>query len=405
MINFLFFKQNLNFLFYERLNNKRTTKEQQTESMGNSSSTPSNFSNEEKIRTEMLKYASQWKGKGQTELFRVHIPKEAVDFTEKHVLLGLDKIFTSEKIKTAAGFNSLHLFRTSQEEVDIPVFSSDGFTVLHALGEPGRDLGEDCTTKVSHMMIVKHKDEGNQHAPITFNEMLPSVQEEVDDLEKRIEVGKKAYDNLQKNVALSECGEKVKAKATKMGIPHTVGIREFLGRMILGLTPEFKSSPPGYKLMNGKNNISENHQSVQEMIENTFTDPSLETCACIQPPSLNSQMLSHIHLFRIKSIPKVLDENYYDCEIILKIKKELLTKVTDQSMSSPVSEGRPTTPDRDSINSPRAKTPPRSDEEEPLARTMTTSRTTTPPRNGVRKCAPNSGLTRQNTRAVTPERC
>jgi len=29
MINFLFFKQNLNFLFYERLNNKRTTKEQQ----------------------------------------------------------------------------------------------------------------------------------------------------------------------------------------------------------------------------------------------------------------------------------------------------------------------------------------------------------------------------------------
>ncbi len=392
----------LNDTLKQQKNNKRTTTEQQQNNkrttMGNSSSTPSNFSNEEKIRTEMLKYASQWKGKGQTELFRTHIPKEAVDFTEKYNLLGLDKIFTSEKIKTTDGFNSLHLFRTSQEEVDIPVFSANGFTVLHALGEPGRDLGENCTTKVSHMMIVKHMDEGNHQAPITFNEMLPSVQEEVDDLEKRIEVGKKAYENLQRNVPLSECGEKVKAKATKMGVPHTVGIREFLGRMILGLTPEFKSKAPGYKLMHGKNDVSENHQSVQEMIENTFTDPSLETCACIQPPSLNSQMLSHIHLFRIKSISKVLDENYYDCEIILKIKKELLTNVSDQSMSSPVPEGRPTTPDRDSINSPRAKTPPRSDEEGSLSRTMTMSRTTTPPRSG------NSGLTRQNTRAVTPER-
>jgi len=396
----------LKFFLNDTLNNKRTTKEQQKNNkrtnkrttMGNASSTPSNFSNEEKIRTEMLKYASQWKGKGQTELFRTHIPSEAVDFTEKHVLLGLNKIFTSEKIKTTAGFNSLHLFRTSQEEVDIPVFSANGFTVLHALGEPGRDLGENCTTKVSHMMIVKHMDEGGQQAPITFNEMLPSVQEEVDDLEKRIEVGKKAYENLQRNVPLSECGEKVKAKATKMGVPHTVGIREFLGRMILGLTTEFKSKAPGYKLMHGKNDISENHQSVQEMIENTFTDPSLETCACIQPPSLNSQMLSHIHLFRIKGIPKVLDENYYDCEIILKIKKGLLTKVVDQSMTSPVPEGRPTTPDRDTVNSPRAKTPPRSDEDEPLARTLTMSRTTTPPRSGM------SGLTRQNTRAVTPER-
>ena len=169
--------------------------------------------------------------------------------------------------------------------------------------------------------------------------------------------------------------------------------------MIIRLTPEFKSKAPGYKLMNGTNDeVSNDHSQVKALIENTFTDPSLETCACIQPPPKNSQMLAHIHLFRINGIPKDVNENYYDCEVILKIKRDLLTTVPDQSMSSQVPEGRPVTPDRDTVNSPRAKTPPRSDEDEPLARTMTMSRTTTPPRSGK------SGLTRQNTRAVTPER-
>ena len=372
--------------------------------MGASSSTPSNFSNEEVIRKEMLKYASQWNGRGQTELFRTYVPVEPVDFTEKYKSLGLDKVFISDKILTKikwGDFNSLHLFRSSLNEIDMPIFSTYGYTVFHALGEPGRDLGNNCASKVSHMMIVKHGNreihtgEAGKNDPITFNEMLPSVREEVDDLEGRINAGKKAYENLQKNVPLSECGVKVTEKASKMKIPHTTGIRDFLYEMIIRLTPEFKSNAPGYKLFNGKNEeVSGDHSQVKALIENTFTDPSLETCVCIQPPPKNSQMLSHIHLFRIKDIPKEVNENYYDCEVILKIKRDLLTKDYPAKGSSKLgaTTGRAVTPERGDFNSPRATTPPRSDEDEPLTRTVTVRRTTTPPRDA------SSGLTRQSTR-------
>ena len=218
--------------------------------MGNSSSSPINISNEEMIRKEMHSYASNWEWEGQTKLFRTHVPSEPIDFTEKYKLLGLDKVFTSDKIRTKikwGDFYSLHLFRSSLNEIDIPIFSTYGFTVLHPLGEPGMALGNDCASKVSHMMIIKHGNldihhgHAGEHDPITFNEMLPSVREEVDDLEGRIDAGKKAYENLQRNVPLSECGVKVTAKATKMGIPHTTGIREFMGSMIMALSPEFKS--------------------------------------------------------------------------------------------------------------------------------------------------------------------
>ena len=380
--------------------------------MGISSSTPINFSNEGIIREEMLKYASQWKGNGQTELFRTHVPVEPVDFTEKYKSLGLDKVFTSDKILTKikwGDFNSLHLFRSSLNEIDMPIFSTYGYTVFHALGEPGRDLGNNCASKVSHMMIVKHGNreihtgEAGKNDPITFNEMLPSVREEVDDLEGRINAGKKAYENLQRNVPLSECGVKVTEKATKVGISHTTGIRDFLYEMIIRLTPEFKSKAPGYKLMNGTNDeVSDDHSQVKALIENTFTDPSLETCVCIQPPPKNSQMLAHIHLFRIKGIPKDVNENYYDCEVILKIKKDLLTKdsFAKGNSKSAVDSRRSVTPEKKD-SSPRAATPPRRDQgDESLTRTGTVARTTTPPRSA------SSGLTRQNTvaRATTPTR-
>ena len=383
--------------------------------MGNSSSTPTNFSNEEVIREHMETYASHWNGNGQTELFRTHVPTGVVDFTEKYNHLGLNKVFTSEKVKTKivfGDFNCLHLFRNSRTEVDLPIYSESGFTVLHPLGEPGRDLEDNCGSKVSHMMIIKHNDDDSDKSPITFNEMLPSVQEEVDDLELRINVGKKAYENLQRNAPLSECGDKVKEKATKMNIAHTTGIREYFGRMIMSFTPEFKSSTPGYKLFDGKNKeVSGDHQSVQMLIENTFTDPSLETCACIQPPSKNSQVLSHIHLFRIKGIPKGLDENYYDCEVVLKIKKELLTKDSRGSKAG-VTSGRAVTPERGCDSSSRSKTPPRGEGSDQLSRTMTRGKT--PPRGSDSPLgrsrvvtSPRSNcsdsLKRQNTRAVSPE--
>ncbi len=280
----------------------------------------------------MAGYAKKWSHQGQTKIFREKVPSDVVDFTGVFTQIGLDKVFTSGKIHTKIVFgnhNCLHLYRDSHEETMIPVYNTVEYTVLHALGEPGRDLGNGCGSKVSHLMVVKHRNNGHDD-PITFNEMLPSNEEEVHDLEKRISVGKEAYENLKKNVPLSECGEKVKAKADKMGASHDMGIREFLGQMIVSLDDEFKSKQPGYKLYNGKDEeVSNNPASVQYLINTTFTDQSLDTRACIQPPSKNSQVLSHMHLFMVKGIPEELNKNYYDCEVILKIKKELLPKDTD----------------------------------------------------------------------------
>ena len=316
----------------EQQNNRTTEQQNNRTTMGNASSSLSHFSNEEVIRTEMAGYATKWSHQGQTEIFREKVPSDVVDFTEVFTEIGLDKVFTSGKIHTKIVFgnhNCLHLYRDSHEETMIPVYNTAEYTVLHPLGEPGRDLGDGCGTKVSHLMVIKHRNNGADD-PITFNEMLPSNEAEVHDLEKRISVGKEAYENLKKNVPLSECGEKVKAKATKMGASHDMGIREFLGQMIVSLDDEFKSKKPGYKLYNGKDEeVSNNPASVQYLINTTFTDQSLDTRVCIQPPSKNSQVLSHMHLFMVKGIPEELNKNYYDCEVILKIKKDLLPKDTD----------------------------------------------------------------------------
>jgi hypothetical protein len=388
--------------------------------MGTAPSSPSHFSNEEVIRTEMTGYAKKWQHQGQTKIFREKVPTDVVDFTDEYKRIGLDKVFTSGKLHTKIVFgnhNCLHLYRDSHGETMMPVFSNEEHTVLHVLGEPGRDLGNSCGSKVSHMMVVKHSNNGI-HDPITFNEMLPSNQAEVNDLERRIAIGKKAYDNLRRNVPLSECGEKVKAKASKMGASHDMGIREFLGRMITSLTPEFKSETPGYKLMDNKDNeVSSVPDSVQSLINTTFTNQSLDTRVCIQPPSKNSQALSHIHLFMVKDLPEELNNNYYDCEVILKIKKDLLQEMglTMKSVRPATSlpAARPVTPEKKGSNSPmdggatlsrqasyrRATTPPRA-EDSSLTRQSTAARATTPPR------AEDSSLTRQSTaaRATTPPR-
>ena len=179
--------------------------------MGAVQSSSNNISNEETIREEMRKYAALWKHTGQTEAFRTHVPKTVTSFTSAFGNLGLNTIFTRDGLNTEIVFgnhNCLHLFRDTYDEITIPVYSDGDYIVLHALGEPGRDLGNDCGTKVSHLMILKDGD-----GPITFNEMLPSTEEEVHDFERRLEVGKKVYGNLHRNVPLSQCGEKVKEKA------------------------------------------------------------------------------------------------------------------------------------------------------------------------------------------------
>tara|TARA_B100000945_G_scaffold277048_1_gene242047 strand:+ start:99 stop:1091 length:993 start_codon:yes stop_codon:yes gene_type:complete len=294
--------------------------------MGSTASSPAGrkntFSDETLIREEMEGYAPQFTASSQTELFRQHVPREVVDFTGISESTGLNKFFTKAVTKIVGeDFNCLHLYRNSFKDMKLPVYSTDEHIVFGALGEPGRDLDEKCDSKVSHLMVIKHGTDG----PITFNEMLPSNVEEVQDLKDRIATGKKAYENLSKNVPLTECGEKVMEKATKMGIEHSIGIREFLVYLILDISPEFKAEQPGYILKDKDGNeVSEDSTKLHQMVSSVFTDDSLETCVCIQPPDKNTQILTHIHLFKTSGVSEKVNDNYYDCEVILKVKDDML---------------------------------------------------------------------------------
>ena len=304
--------------------------------MGSTQSQPSyggdmtpSFNNEGTIRSNMKSYNEKWEslfsGKSQTEVFRSIVPTEAVDFTEKFEEYHLDQFFNPEKAKTVVkhGFNCLHLYRSTFEEVDIPIFNNDQYTVVQPLGQPGRDLGENCSSKVSHLMVVKN---GSSPGEITFNEMLPSNAEEVSDLEDRITTVNMAVKHLEDNVEISRCGSNVIDMANKMGLPLDTGIREFLATVISSLPDEVRYAPaPGYKLFNKENDeVSTDKGKVLQAINEVYDNKELSSINCIQPPFKNTQVLSHIHTFTVSEVPRGIQENYIDCNVILKIKKEML---------------------------------------------------------------------------------
>ena len=92
------------------------------------------------IKSAMDNHKGEWGPLSQSELFRSIVPLEAVDFSGKFQSSGLDKFFTRPNLRTGEGFNCHHLYRSSQGETDMPIFSTDRYTVLQPLGEPGRDL-------------------------------------------------------------------------------------------------------------------------------------------------------------------------------------------------------------------------------------------------------------------------
>ena len=129
--------------------------------MGNTGSTPKN---ETVIMDEMSMYAGIWNSRDtkgtQTEVFRNNVPSEKINFTGIYKDIELDNIFTSDKIQLEmqGPYNSIHLYRDSLGETALPIYSNNKYTVQHPLGEPGRDLGDGHSSKVSHLMIVKHSD-------------------------------------------------------------------------------------------------------------------------------------------------------------------------------------------------------------------------------------------------------
>ena len=79
------------------------------------------------------------------------------------------------------------------------------------------------------------------------------------------------------------------------------------------------------------------HEKVQGLADDVFSDLSkYRLLKGIQPPPKNSQILSHIHLFLLPSdsaLPEEIEGNYYDCNVILKLKKEFLPEKMDGGAS------------------------------------------------------------------------
>ena len=262
--------------------------------------------------------------KDQTTLFRDIVPHDEVDFTAPFQDAGLDKIFTGDRLATKmmGNFNCNFLYRNSKEEYDIVVYSTERYLVIQPMGEPGRDLGPGHGSKASHLMIVCHDD-----GPITFNEMLPSSQDEVTDLRVRLGVMQMAVQKLRDNVPLSQCGTKVVAKAKAMGFNASMGIREFMVTQIKSMPEDKRTGRPGYVLNNSSDMdvAGMGMHAVNSLVDDVFSNVRTHPFLCIQPPSKNTQLLSHIHCFLLDSIPELIDENYVNCEVLLTLKQDKLS--------------------------------------------------------------------------------
>ena len=307
--------------------------------MGITASTPKN---EQTIIDEMSTFGSKWVSRAggnesQTSQFRKFVPTGEEDFSAAFLGNQLDGIFESSKIVlpiVGGGYNCNFLYRDSLKETKLPIYSDENYTVMHPLGEPGLHLGDGHGSKASHLMIVAHSSNG----PITFNEMLPSNHSEVKDLETRLNVLQKVVENMKNNVPLSQCGPKVVAKASDLEIDGSVGIRDFLAKMITMMPEEERLGRPGYKLLNKDNtDVSTDEEKVRGLLKDVYGNPDLKPFMAIQPPSENSQLLSHIHCFMVKDVPACMEGTYRDCSLILKYKKETLP--IDESESDGEDDG------------------------------------------------------------------
>lgn len=285
------------------------------------------------IKSAMIDYSTMWHGlhpnKSQTTLFREYVPIDAVDFSEKFRSSSLSQIFTGDRIRVGEGFNCNHLYRDIRTVPVIVVYSDGRNTVIAPLGDPGRDVDMD---KVAHLMVLSHAEDG----PVTFNEMLPSTIGELEDLEGRIVTMQQAIQNLRSNARISDCGERVVAKARSMDVPDTMGIREFMVHQILNMEDSVRKGfanggdGPGYKLIgNDGSDICQDEEKVRAAIGDAFGG-NLRGRMFIQGPNRNTQILSHIHMFMLsdsEDLPETLDDNYLDVEVILEIKQGFVTDV------------------------------------------------------------------------------
>lgn len=275
------------------------------------------------VKEQMVDYATKWHAlhpnTSQTTVFRRSVPLDPVDFTSTFRDTGLSQLFTGDRIRTGEGFNCNFLYRSTQNVPDIPIYSDEDNTVLAPLGEPGRDVNKN---KVSHLMVVPNGSEG----AIDFNLMLPSTSAEMDLLEKRIAVAKKITQLLKDNSPISECGLMVAGMAREKGLPLTTGVREYFAHMIDTLPDSVRNGQPGYKLVKGEMDEFDDSATTLERINVAF-GPETQLKMAIQPPTKNTQIVTHIHMFMIDGEQPVLEENYVDVGVINEIKLDFVENV------------------------------------------------------------------------------
>ena len=331
------------------------------------------------VMTQMKMYKDKWRrdypsNMTQTDMFRKWVPKEPVDFTGAYRSIGFDQIFTSDKIclEMMGPYNSNMLYRDSLGECKIPIYSDDEFTVQNPMGAPGVHLGDKHGSKASHLMIVRHTEDG----PVTFNEMLPSTPDETADLKKRLDVLDLAVKKIKDNVLISECGPKVMSRATRgwakdgepdqpLGDVATMTIRDYMVNVITKMPEDIRNGRPGYFLKD-----SEDHDvtlypvSIRHLIDTLYDAENMKTFKAIQPPTENSQFLSHIHCFQLPDgvVPECMQKTYFDCELIYK-NKLLLQTEDDEKIEEEVDEG-------ETLSRQRSAPPPVEDSEAVLTRQM-----------------------------------
>ena len=293
------------------------------------------------IKQEMSDYATKWNAlhpnTSQTTLFRRSVPMDKVDFTETFQSTGLNQIFTGDRLRTDVGPgrpDCNHLFRSTRSVPDIPLYSDEKNTVLGPLGEPGRDVNKH---KVSHLMVVPNGSTG----PVDFNLMLPSTSSELLLLDSRREVASKVFELLKANSPISECGPMVAEKAAEKGLPLTTGIREYFALMIDTLPTEVLEGPVGYNLLKGDRDTYDDGATTLEKVAAAF-DSGGSLKMFIQPPSQNTQIITHIHLFVVDEEQPILDEKYVDVDVINDIKMEYVEDVPlVRTRTPPCEEGDP----------------------------------------------------------------
>jgi len=103
-------------------------------------------------------------------------------------------------------------------------------------------------------------------------------------------------------------------------------IRDYIVLVITKMPEEIRNGRPGYVLKDPlDNDVTLYPDSIRVLIDALYDGENMKTFKAIQPPSENSQFLSHIHCFQLPNgeVPECMRSTYYDCDIIYQNKQLL----------------------------------------------------------------------------------